>query len=144
MRPAMKAASIGIAMGSGYDVALETPRRPFWLHNRLLRGLAQMTAGALPTRISGRTSPLRWAESHFPGDDATFGFYRAMAGNPGGIRSHGIGDRQRATLCCVKTNLPARRRRVAGLSRDIPFLLLAIHAKIIYFLFRLYQTINQK
>lgn len=94
--PAMKAASIGIAMGSGTDVALETADAAL-THNRL-RGLAQMiTLARYPREYPAEHHHCAGAESHFPGDDATW-FYRAMAGNPGGYGSHGIGDRQRATF----------------------------------------------
>jgi Cd2+/Zn2+-exporting ATPase len=62
--PAMKAATIGIAMGSGTDVALETADAAL-THNRLT-GLAQMISWrAPPTPISGRTSRLRWLKGIF-------------------------------------------------------------------------------
>ncbi len=55
--PAMKAATIGIAMGSGTDVALETADAAL-THNRLT-GLAQMISRrGRPTRIFARTSRL--------------------------------------------------------------------------------------
>ncbi|SUH01369.1 heavy metal-transporting ATPase [Salmonella enterica subsp. enterica] len=95
--PAMKAASIGIAMGSGTDVALETADAAL-THNRL-RGLAQMITLARATHAN-----IRQNITIALGLKAIFlvttllGFYRAMAGNPGGYGSHGIGDRQCATF----------------------------------------------
>ena len=50
--PAMKAATIGIAMGSGTDVALETADAAL-THNRLT-GLAQMISLARATRANIR------------------------------------------------------------------------------------------
>ncbi len=58
-RAAMKAATIGIAMGSGTDVALETADAAL-THNRLT-GLAQMIAGPRHPPIFGRTLRLRLA-----------------------------------------------------------------------------------
>ncbi|NIG63009.1 MAG: HAD family hydrolase [Serratia symbiotica] len=61
---AMKAASIGIAMGSRSDVALETDDAA--LTPRLATGCGVSAASSTPlTPISGRTSLLRWDEKGY-------------------------------------------------------------------------------
>ncbi len=62
--PAMKASTIGIAMGSGTDVALETADAAL-THNRLT-GLAQMISG---TRHARQYSP---EHQHRPGAERIF------------------------------------------------------------------------
>jgi hypothetical protein len=92
--PAMKASTIGIAMGSGTDVALETADAAL-THNRLT-GLAQMIGLARHSRqYSPEHHDCAGPEGDFPGDH-TARHDRTVAGGAGGYRGDGAGDGERA------------------------------------------------
>jgi hypothetical protein len=92
--PAMKAAAMGIAMGSGTDVALETADAAL-THNRLT-GLVQMIRLARATHANVRQNiTIALVERDFPHHDLA-GDDRAVAGRAGRYRRNGAGDAQRA------------------------------------------------
>lgn len=94
--PAMKAATIGIAMGSGTDVALETADAAL-THNRLT-GLAQMISGARhPRQYPPEHRDCLRAEGDFPRHHPARPD-RSVAGGAGGYRRHRAGNGQRAAV----------------------------------------------
>jgi Cd2+/Zn2+-exporting ATPase len=104
--PAMKAATIGIAMGSGTDVALETADAAL-THNRLT-GLAQMIAWrGRREPISARTSHCAGAEGDFPGDHPAR-HDRTVAGGAGGY-----GATVLVTANAAAVASPVKKRPVA-------------------------------
>ncbi len=89
--PAMKAATIGIAMGSGTDVALETADAAL-THNRLT-GLAQMISLARATHANIRQNIAiaLGLKGDFPRHHPARPD-RSVAGGAGGYRRHRAGN----------------------------------------------------
>ena len=103
--PAMKASTIGIAMGSGTDVALETADAAL-THNRLTGLGADDSARATRANIRQNISIAR-AEGDFPRHHPAR-HHRAVAGGAGGYRRDGAGDGQRAPLTATQITRNAR------------------------------------
>lgn len=110
--PAMKAAAIGIAMGSGTDVALETADAAL-THNHL-RGLVQMIELARATHANIRQNHhyCAGAEGCFPRHDAVRDD-RTVAGSAGRYRCDGAGDGE-----CVKAVAQEIRQTDRNIERD--------------------------
>ncbi len=90
--PAMKAATLGIAMGSGTDVALETADAAL-THNRLT-GLGQMITARATQQYPAEHRHGAGTKGHIPRDNAA-GNNGIVAGGAGGYGRDGAGDRQR-------------------------------------------------
>ncbi len=95
--PAMKAATIGIAMGSGTDVALETADAAL-THNRLTGLGADDFPGARhPRQYPPEHRDCLRAEGDFPRHHPARPD-RSVAGGAGGYRRHRAGNGQRAAV----------------------------------------------
>ncbi len=109
--PAMKASTIGIAMGSGTDVALETADAAL-THNRLIGIGADDPPGACDARqYPPEHRHGAGVESDLSGDDAA-GHDRAVAGGAGGYRRNGAGDGQRVA--------PVTQQRLVAFTHHVP------------------------
>lgn len=94
--PAMKAASIGIAMGSGSGAALETADAAL-THSRLLAVAEMIRIVRYPRQYPAEHHHCVGAERGIP-DHQSAGVDRIMASSAGGFRCHRAGDSERAAL----------------------------------------------
>nr|MBA2817432.1 Lead, cadmium, zinc and mercury-transporting ATPase [Candidatus Pantoea persica] len=93
--PAMKAAAVGIAMGSGSDIALENADAALTRDN-LPAGVAAGAGAAYPRHATAEYRHRAGAEGAVSGD-APAGLYRPVAGGARRFRRDGAGHGERAT-----------------------------------------------